>query len=79
MGSNEGCTWMSLGGVGNVELIVGFFGLTVSMIICARVTRSMRWVETESRELPTYERFIYTLDKTPNTYDKFEQLRQGTQ
>ena len=27
-GSNEGCAWMSLGGVGHVELNVGFFGLT---------------------------------------------------
>ena len=28
MGSNERRTWMSLGAVGHVELIVGFFGLT---------------------------------------------------
>ena len=27
-GSNEGRAWMSLGGVGHVELIGGFFGLT---------------------------------------------------
>ena len=36
-------------------------------------------METESRELPTYESFIYTLDAVPKTYDNFEQLRQGTQ
>ena len=51
----------------------------VSMRRCARVTRSMQRVETESRELPTYECFIYTLDMEPNTYDNSEQLRQGTQ
>ena len=28
MGSNEGHVWMSLGGVGHVELSEGFFGLT---------------------------------------------------
>ena len=28
MGSNESHMWMSLGGVGHVELIVEFFGLT---------------------------------------------------
>ena len=28
MGSNEGCVWMSLGGVGHVELSEGIFGLT---------------------------------------------------
>ena len=27
-GSNEGHSWMSLGGVGHVELSKGFFGLT---------------------------------------------------
>ena len=27
-GSNEGREWMSLGGVGHVELSEGFFGLT---------------------------------------------------
>ena len=27
MGSNEDRAWMSLGGVGHVEIIVGFFGL----------------------------------------------------
>ena len=30
----------------------------VSMRRCARVTRSVQWVDTESRELPTYESFI---------------------
>ena len=33
MGSNEGRTWMSLGGVGHVELIVGFLGLTLMACI----------------------------------------------
>ena len=28
MGSNEGRAWVSLGGVGHVELSEGFFGLT---------------------------------------------------
>ena len=28
MGSNEGHAWMSLGGVGHVEISEGFFGLT---------------------------------------------------
>ena len=28
MGSNEDRAWVSLGGVGNVELSEGFFGLT---------------------------------------------------
>ena len=28
--------------------------------------------------LPTYESFIYTLDMAFNTYNKFEQLWQGT-
>ena len=31
MGSKEGHVWVSLGGVGHVELIVGFFGLTVDI------------------------------------------------
>ena len=31
MGSNEGCVWVSLGGVGHVEKSEGFFGLTMSM------------------------------------------------
>ena len=30
MGSNEGHAWVSLGGVGHVELSEGFFGLTSS-------------------------------------------------
>ena len=46
----------------------------VSMRRCARVTSSMRRVETESRELPTYESFIYTLDMAPKTCDNSEQL-----
>ena len=33
MGSNEGRAWMSVGGVGHVELSEGFFGLTKSMVI----------------------------------------------
>ena len=28
MGSNEGHVWVSLGGVGHLELSEGFFGLT---------------------------------------------------
>ena len=39
----------------------------VSMRKCARVTRSVRWVENESREIPTYEGFIHTLEMTPRT------------
>ena len=31
-GSNEGRAWMSLGGVGHVELSEGFFGLTA--LVC---------------------------------------------
>jgi len=31
MGLNEGRAWVSLGGVGHVELNEGFFGLTVHM------------------------------------------------
>ena len=31
MGSNEGRAWVSLGGVGHVELSEGFFGLTECM------------------------------------------------
>ena len=44
----------------------------VSMRRCARVTRSVQWVETESRELPAYESFIYTLDMATNTCDNSE-------
>ena len=29
MGLNEGRAWMSLGGVGHIELSEGFFGLTM--------------------------------------------------
>ena len=39
----------------------------------------MRRVETKSRDLPTYESFIYTLDMATKTYDNSEQLWQGTQ
>ena len=46
----------------------------VSMRRCARVTSSVQWVETESRELPTYEKFIYTLDMVTKTCDNSEQL-----
>ena len=46
---------------------------------CARVTRFVRWVETESRELPTYESFIYTLDMTPKTCYTSEELQKGPQ
>ena len=28
----EGCEWVSLGGVGHVELSEGFFGLTVPLV-----------------------------------------------
>ena len=31
MGSNEGHEWVSLGGVGHVEMSEGFFGLTYSI------------------------------------------------
>ena len=41
----------------------------VSMRRCARVTRSVRRVDNESRELPTYESFIYALDTVTKTYD----------
>ena len=44
-----------------------------------QVTRSMQWVETNLRELPTYESFIYTLDMTPKTCYTSEELRQGVQ
>ena len=39
----------------------------------------MRRVDTKSRELPTYESFIYTLDVAPKSCNNLEQLRQGTQ
>ena len=31
MGSNEGRAWVSLGGVGHVEMSEGFFGLTLNI------------------------------------------------
>ena len=31
MGSNEGRSWVSLGGVGHIELSEGFFGLTIPL------------------------------------------------
>ena len=34
MGLNEGCVWMSLGGVGHVELSEGFFGLIDCPLMC---------------------------------------------
>ena len=34
MGSNEGHAWVSLGGVGHVELSEGFFGLTDCPLMC---------------------------------------------
>ena len=46
----------------------------VSMRRCARVTRSVRWVETELREIPTYESFIYTLEMTHKTCYTSEKL-----
>ena len=46
---------------------------------CARITRSVRCVETESRELPTYEGFIYTLEMTPEAWYTSAELRQGVQ
>ena len=46
---------------------------------CARVTRSIRRVENASRELPTYEGFIHTLEITPRTWYTSMKLRQGTQ
>ena len=51
----------------------------VSMRRCTRVTRFVRRVETESRELPTYESFIYTLNVVPKTCDTSVELQQGTQ
>ena len=33
MGSNEGHVWVSLGGVGHVEMSEGFFGLTNMIFI----------------------------------------------
>ena len=46
----------------------------VYMRRCARVIRSMQWVETKSRELPTYESFIYTLDMVTKNCNNFEEL-----
>ena len=46
----------------------------VSMRRCARVTRSMRWVETDSRELPNYDSFIYALDMATKTCDNSKKL-----
>ena len=51
----------------------------VSMRRFARVTMSMRWVENESREIPTYEDFKHTLETTPRTWYTSMELRQGTQ
>ena len=51
----------------------------VSMKRCARVTRSLQQVETDSRELPTYESFIYTLDMSPKTCYTSEELQKGFQ
>ena len=36
-------------------------------------------MEIESKDLPTYESFIYALNTVTKTCDKFEQLGQGTQ
>ena len=46
---------------------------------CARVTRSVQQVENASRELPTYEGFVYTLEITPKTWYTSVELQQGTQ
>ena len=46
---------------------------------CARVIRYVRQVENESRELPTYEGFIYTLEMTSKTWYTSMELRNGTQ
>ena len=46
----------------------------VSMRRCAIVTRFVRHVESESRELPTYEGLIYTLEMTPETSYTFVEL-----
>ena len=51
----------------------------VSMRGCERVISSVRRVETKSRELPTYESFIYTLDVAPKTCDTSEQSHTGDQ
>ena len=34
MGSNEGHAWMSLGGLGHVEISEGFFGLIDCPLMC---------------------------------------------
>ena len=42
MGSNEGRVWVSLGGVGHVDLSEGFFGLTISLylqLFCESMSR----------------------------------------
>ena len=51
----------------------------VSMRRCARVIRSVRWLENESRELPTYEGFIYTLAMILRTWYTSMEPQQGTQ
>ena len=40
MGSNEGRAWMSLGGVGHVELSAGFLGLKNFPLMCEGKTSS---------------------------------------
>ena len=39
-GSNEGYAWMSLGGVGHVELSEGFFGLTLGVPHAVRILKN---------------------------------------
>src|SRR5713226_4884047 len=46
---------------------------------CARVTRPVRQVENKSREIPTYEGFIHTLEMTPRTWYTSMEPQQGTQ
>ena len=44
MGSNEGHAWMSLGGVGHVELSEGIFGLRNCDLMCeGRSSSYGRW------------------------------------
>ena len=45
MGSNEGRAWVSLGGVGHVELSEGFFGLTLIIRITHLILNfTCKWI-----------------------------------
>ena len=57
-GSNEGRVWMSLGGVGHVELTKGFFGLThvqhdIHIPISLEPNYSSHLVENKADLLPS--------------------------